>query len=93
MKIQTKELIGEPLDWAVHRAYCEGACDDEPLTDDERYSTNWAQGGKLYARSEIFPSKTAAILEGHARLRKQQADLDKKQTNINKRRAALEKAA
>ena len=58
----------------------------------EDYGDN-SQGGKLYARSEIFPSKTAAILEGHARLRKQQADLDKKQTNINKRRAALEKAA
>jgi hypothetical protein len=58
----------------------------------EDYGDN-SQGGKLYASSEIFPSKTAAILEGHARLRKQQADLDKKQTNINKRRAALEKAA
>ena len=53
MKIQTKELIGDPLDWAVHRAYCEGACDDEPLTDDERYSTDWAQGGPIIEREKI----------------------------------------
>lgn len=58
----------------------------------EDYGDN-SQSGKLYGRSEIFPSKAAAILEGHARLEKQQADLDKKQIKINKRRAALEKAA
>lgn len=61
MKIQTKELIGDPLDWAVHHAYCEGACDDEPLTDDERYSTNWALGGPIIERESIglMPSRTA----------------------------------
>ena len=50
MKIKTSDLIDAPLDWAVHHAYCEGACDDEPLTDDERYSTNWAQGGPIIER-------------------------------------------
>lgn len=42
---------------------------------------------------DIHPSKQAAIAVGHARLQQQQNDLDKKQANINKRRAALEKAA
>ncbi len=58
----------------------------------EDYGDN-SQDGKLYGRSDIFDSKSAAIQEGYARLKKQQADLDKKQININKRRAALEKAS
>lgn len=50
-------------------------------------------GGKVYATSNIYPSKDAAISAGYIDLHKQQAALDKKQANINKRRAALEKAA
>ena len=49
--------------------------------------------GKTVHIGDIHPSKQAAIAVGHARLQQQQNDLDKKQANINKRRAALEKAA
>lgn len=51
MKIQTKELTGMPLDWAV--AWCQHVDMSEGLTDDERYSTNWAQGGPLKEREGI----------------------------------------
>lgn len=51
MKIQTKELTGAALDWAV--AWCQQVDVSEGLTDDERYSTNWAQGGPLKEREGI----------------------------------------
>jgi hypothetical protein len=66
MKIQTSELTGAALDWAV--AKCEGpnsvaACyydeDDLPMCRDEAQhmewqpSTNWAQGGPIIEREEI----------------------------------------
>ena len=47
---------------------------------------------KLYALSEIFPSKEAAITEGWARVHAQQCKLDKAQTTLNKRSATLKKA-
>ena len=47
---------------------------------------------KLYALSEIFPSKEAAIAGGWARVHAQQSKLDKAQANINKRSASLKKA-
>lgn len=51
MIILTSELIDYALDWAV--ASCEGADIEHGLTDDERYSTNWAQGGPIIEREKI----------------------------------------
>lgn len=47
---------------------------------------------KLYAVSEMFDSKRAAIDEGWRRVDKQKADLDKKLIGIAKRRKALQAA-
>lgn len=60
-----------------------------------RYSEGWhkSEGGKTYSTQNIYATKDAAISAGHIDLHQQQAALDKKQANINKRRAALEKAA
>ncbi|MFE1574360.1 hypothetical protein ACFIQG_21575 [Comamonas odontotermitis] len=49
--------------------------------------------GKRYSTECIHAAKEAAIEAGHQSLKQQQAALDKKQINIHKRRAALEKAA
>lgn len=49
--------------------------------------------GKNYAKEKVHLTKEEAIAHGHIELFKQQAAVDKKQTNIHKRRAALEKAA
>jgi hypothetical protein len=61
MKIQTNELTGAALDWAV--AKCEGV-DSEWLIEDNffhehykgglRYSTDWAQGGPIIERERIL---------------------------------------
>ncbi len=45
------ELTGDALDWMV--AKCEGVVLEYGLTDDERYSTNWAQGGPIIGRVKI----------------------------------------
>lgn len=50
-KIKTSELTGAALNWAV--AKCEGVDVSHGLTDDERYSTNWAQGGPIIDRKKI----------------------------------------
>jgi hypothetical protein len=50
MKIKTNDLKDKALDWAVHQAWCEGACHDEPSPC---YSTNWAQGGPIIERERI----------------------------------------
>ena len=49
--------------------------------------------GKSVHITEIYGSKPDAINAGGKQLIAQQAALDKKQANINKRRVALEKAA
>ncbi len=49
--------------------------------------------GKRYHANNIHPTKAAAIAWGLADLARQQATIDKKQENLNKRRAALEKAS
>jgi hypothetical protein len=46
--MKTSELTGAALDWAVLK--CLGADSDWPLTDDERYSANWSQGGPIVER-------------------------------------------
>lgn len=51
MKIKTSELVGNALDWAV--ATANGEDISEGLTDDERYSTNWAQGGPIKSANRI----------------------------------------
>ena len=48
---------------------------------------------KIYGVNNIHPTKAAAIAWGLADLAKQQAAIDKKQQNLNKRRAALDKAS
>lgn len=57
------------------------------------YGWHKAHNGKIYSIWKIFSCKQAAIDAGHAELLKQQKALEKRQTNLNKRRAALEKAA
>lgn len=54
--MKTNELTGSSLDWAV--AKCEGTRLEYGLTDDERYSTNWAQGGAIIEREKI------SVIEG-----------------------------
>ena len=54
---------------------------------------DYTSEGKMYQLHDIFPSKVAAIKEGIDRLNKQQAELDKRQQNILKRHAALDKAS
>lgn len=51
MKIKTSELSGSALDWAV--ATILGDPIANGLTDDERYSTNWAQGGPIIEREFV----------------------------------------
>jgi len=48
--MKTSELTGAALDWAVHQAWCEGACHDEPYP---HYSTNWSQGGPIIEREGV----------------------------------------
>ena len=50
MKIKTSELKDLALDWAVHQAWCEGACHDEAFPS---YSTNWAPSGPIIEREGI----------------------------------------
>lgn len=50
-RVRTEDLIGDALDWAV--AKCEGVGLEHGLTDDERYSTNWAHGGPIIERARI----------------------------------------
>jgi hypothetical protein len=50
MKIKTSELKDLALDWAVHQAWCEGACHDEAFPS---YSTNWAPSGPIIERERI----------------------------------------
>lgn len=61
-RVKTSELIGAALDWAV--AKCEGVTLEHGLTDDERYSTEWAQGGPIIEREGI--SLRPIRKEGHA---------------------------
>ena len=51
--MKTSELTGAALDWAVHQAWYEGACHDEPFPS---YSTNWAQGGPIIESERIHIS-------------------------------------
>jgi hypothetical protein len=48
--MKTNELTRAALDWAVHQAWCEGACHDEPFPS---YSTDWSQGGPIIEREGI----------------------------------------
>jgi hypothetical protein len=57
MKIKTNDLKDLALDWAVHQAWCEGACHDEPFPS---YSTNWAPSGPIIEREFIELNVMAA---------------------------------
>jgi hypothetical protein len=59
MKKHIAELTGAALDWAVHQAWCEGACHDEPFPS---YSTDWAQGGPIIEREAITIEKVTSSL-------------------------------
>jgi hypothetical protein len=50
MLVKVSEASGVALDWMVKSIECEGCCADEPLTDDDYYSTDWAQGGPIIER-------------------------------------------
>jgi hypothetical protein len=62
MKIKTAELNGPDLDWAV--AKCEGVEFTDELFPYHHelmhfnYSTDWAQGGPIIERGEIFLAKS-----------------------------------
>jgi len=60
---------------------------------EEQNDWHFTERKKVVNVGSIYVSKEAAICAGNQRIRDQQAALDKKQANINKRRAALEKAA
>lgn len=66
-----------------------------------RHSTNWngsedygceTQSGKCYQRSQIHPTKAAAIAFGREEVKRMQGDLDKKQASLNKKTESLDKA-
>ena len=58
------------------------------------YYAEWyeADTGARYAGADMFPTQEQAIAEGRTRLAAQEALLAKRQENITKRRAALDKA-
>lgn len=49
-------------------------------------------GGKLYQHSDLHPDLPSAVRAGWAKIYEQQADIDKRQDRLNKRKAALIKA-
>ena len=51
MKIKVATASGPALDWMV--AKCEGVTLEHGLTDDERYSTDWSQGGPILSDARI----------------------------------------
>ena len=64
-KIKTSEAIGPVLDWLV--AKCLGADVSDPewaLTDDERFTTDWAQGGPIIEREKITVRHIGRSIEG-----------------------------
>lgn len=63
MKIKVAEATGAVLDWLV--AKCEGIQleDGFRLTDDERYSTDWAQGGPIIERENITVIRADDVYE------------------------------
>ena len=65
-KIKTSELTGAALDWAV--AKCEGVKLKYGLTDDERYSTDWSQGGPIIEREFISLDYDKAVSYTHLTL-------------------------
>ena len=59
MKIETNELTGAALDWAV--AICEHNVGWEPEGEDrDHYSTDWAQGGPIIEREGIDLSRAGS---------------------------------
>ncbi len=60
-----------------------------------RYGYGWhdADCGKPFRTENIHEDKDSAIAWGREELERQQAALDHRQANIQKRRAALDKAA
>lgn len=64
------------------------------ITGLSRYTGNlMVEGATDIMQSEIWPTRSETIAAGHARLDEQLAALEKKKANIDKRRAALTKAA
>lgn len=61
----------------------------------KRYDGSWHEtaAGKIYRTENVHQDKAEAIAWGLADLAKQQAAINKKQQNLNKRRAALDKAS
>ena len=52
-----------------------------------------SDSGRYYLVGEIYATRDDAIADGRARLTQQEADIAKKVANIEKKRAALDKAA
>ncbi|MDX4957262.1 hypothetical protein [Delftia acidovorans] len=64
-----------------------------PYNKEWHRSTDGGARGTYHQVEKIFPSMEAAIAWGRSDLDKQEAALDKKHFNIQKRRAALDKAS
>jgi hypothetical protein len=56
------------------------------------YGDDESQSGKWYMPSSIYETKADAIAAGRKILIEQQAKIDKRQANLNRRKAALDKA-
>jgi hypothetical protein len=63
--------------------------------DSCQYANTWdvAESGKLYALSELFPTKESAIVAGWERVHDQEAKLTKQLESLQKKREQLTKAA
>ena len=48
--MKTSELQGAALDWAVAKA---DGYEDDCISDEWKYSTNWSQGGPIIEREKI----------------------------------------
>lgn len=58
MKIKTNDLKDKALDWAVHQAWCEGACHDEPFPS---YATDPSQAYPIIFREGIDFGKNGPV--------------------------------
>ena len=53
MRVKVAELTTDMLDWNVSNLECGFVVSVEGLTDDQRYSTEWSQGGPIIDRECI----------------------------------------
>jgi hypothetical protein len=64
---------------------------NEPCRYGEHYGDS-TESGKVYHHSEIYPDLKSAITAGWGKVEIQQADIDKRQERLDKKKIALTKA-